>query len=99
MSPETKEICHEEIFAVSADPFYIMHILFFSTCFIRTAAALGFKPGPVSATPAPEEDTILPDSPPLEPQQPEASAGGEEQVEATNAPPADGTSKYLTSHG
>jgi hypothetical protein len=50
----------------------------------------GFKPGPVSGTP--EEDTTLPDSPPPEPQQLEASAGGEEQVEATNAAPADGTS-------
>jgi hypothetical protein len=65
-------------------------------------SALGFKPKPVSATPAPEppapeEDTTLPDSPSPEPQQPEASAGGEEQVEATNATPADGTSKCLTS--
>jgi hypothetical protein len=62
---------------------------------------LGFKPEPVSATPAPEppapeEDTTLPDSPPPEPQQPEASAGDEEQVETTNAPPADGTSKCMT---
>jgi hypothetical protein len=67
-------------------------------------SALGFKPKPVSATPAPEppapeEDTILPDSPPPEPQQPEADASGEEQVEATDATPADGTSKCLTSHG
>jgi hypothetical protein len=63
-----------------------------------------FKPKPVSATPAleppaPEEDTTLPDPSPPSPQQPEASAGGEEQVEATDATPADGTSKRLTSHG
>jgi hypothetical protein len=68
-----------------------------------------FKPKPVAATPAPgppppkepapEEDTTLPDPIPPEPQQPEASAGGEEQVEATDATPADGTSKCLTSHG
>jgi hypothetical protein len=62
-------------------------------------SALGFKPKPDSATPAPEEDTTLPDSPPPEPQQPEAEAGGEEQVEATDATPADGTSKCLTSRG
>jgi hypothetical protein len=67
-------------------------------------SALGFKPKPVSATPAleppaPEEDTTLPDSPPPEPQQPEADVGGEEQVEATDATPADGTSKCLTYYG
>jgi hypothetical protein len=67
-------------------------------------SALGFKPKPISATPvpelpAPEEDTTLPDSLPPEPQQPEADAGGEEQVEATDATPTDGTSKCLTSHG
>jgi hypothetical protein len=45
------------------------------------------------------EDTTLPDPPPLEPQQLEASAGGEEQVEAIDATPTDGTSKCLTSHG
>jgi hypothetical protein len=67
-------------------------------------SALGFKSEPVSVTPAPEppfpeEDTTLSDPPPPEPQQPEASAGGDEQVEATNATPADDTSKRLTSHG
>jgi hypothetical protein len=49
--------------------------------------------------PAPEEDITLPDLPPPEPQQPEAKASGEEQVEATDAAPADGTSKCLTAHG
>jgi hypothetical protein len=63
-----------------------------------------FRPKPTAATPAPgplapEEDTTLPDSSPPEPQQPEASAGGEEQVEATDATPEDGTSKCLTAHG
>jgi hypothetical protein len=72
-----------------------------------------YKPKPTAATPAPgppaleepapeepaPEDTTLPDPTPPEPQQPEASAGGEEQVEATDATPADGTSKRLTSHG
>jgi hypothetical protein len=63
-----------------------------------------FKPKLVSATtgpkpPAPEEDTTLPDPSPPGPQQPEASAGGEEQVEATDATPEDGTSKCLTTHG
>jgi hypothetical protein len=60
---------------------------------------LVFKLKPVSTTPAPEEDTTLPDPPPPEPQQPEASAGGDEQGEATNATPADGTSKCLTPTG
>jgi hypothetical protein len=59
--------------------------------------ARGFKPKPVLATPtpeppapegpapkepAPETGTTLPDLPPPEPQQAEARAGGEEQVEA-----------------
>jgi hypothetical protein len=72
------------------------------------------KPKPTVATPAPEPpaleeptpkepaleaDTTLPDLPPPEPQQAEARAGGEEQVEATEAAPADGTSKCLTAHG
>jgi hypothetical protein len=62
-----------------------------------------YRPKPTTATlaselPAPEEDTTLPDPTPLEPQQPEARAGGEEQVEATDATPADDTSKRLTSH-
>jgi hypothetical protein len=69
-----------------------------------SVTALGFKPKPVLATPAPEssapeEDTTLPDPPPPEPQQPEASASGEEQVKATDVTHADGTRKCLTSHG
>jgi hypothetical protein len=66
-----------------------------------------YKPKPAAATlapeppaleepapeePTPEEDTTLPDLPPPEPQQPEARASGEEQVKATDATPADGTS-------
>jgi hypothetical protein len=60
---------------------------------------------PISATPDPElpaprdEDATLPDSPPRKPQQLESSAGGGEQVEATNATPADGTGKCLTPCG
>jgi hypothetical protein len=54
---------------------------------------------PTPKEPAPEADTTLPDLPPLKPQQAEARAGGEEQVEATDAAPADGTSKCLTAHG
>jgi hypothetical protein len=65
------------------------------------------KPKPTIATPAPEPpaseeptpkeatheaDTTLPNLPPPEPQQAEARAGGEEQVEATDAALADGTS-------
>jgi hypothetical protein len=47
------------------------------------------KSKPTAATPAPkppalEVDTTLPDLPPPEPQQAEARAGGEEQVEATH---------------
>jgi hypothetical protein len=42
--------------------------------------------------------TLL-DLPPLEPQQGEARAGGDEQVEAPDAAPADGTGKCLTAHG
>jgi hypothetical protein len=37
--------------------------------------------------------------PPLELQQGEAGAGGEEQVEAPDAAPIDGTGKHLTAHG
>jgi hypothetical protein len=48
---------------------------------------------------APEVDTMLHDLPPPEPQQADARAGGEEQVEATEAAPADGTGKCLTAHG
>jgi hypothetical protein len=54
---------------------------------------------PAPKEPAPEADTTLPDLPPPEPQQAEARAGGEEQVEATKATFADGTSKCLTAHG
>jgi hypothetical protein len=72
-----------------------------------------YKPKPAAATPAPEPlapeepapeepapeaDTTPPDLPPPEPQQAEARAGGEEQVEATEAAPADGTSKCLNAH-
>jgi hypothetical protein len=60
------------------------------------------RPKPTAATPTPEpparEEPALPDPTPHEPQQPEAGAGGEEQVEATDATPADGTSKCLTAH-
>jgi hypothetical protein len=81
-------------------------------CFIRSARAVKHKPKPTAATPAPEPsaldeptpqepapegDTMLPDlSPPPEPQQAEARAGGGEQVEAPGAAPADGTGKCLT---
>jgi hypothetical protein len=53
---------------------------------------------PAPKEPVPEADTTLPDLPPPEPQQAEARAGGEEQVEAPNAAPADGTGKCLTAH-
>jgi hypothetical protein len=39
---------------------------------------------------------MLPNPPPPEPQQLEASAGGDEQVETTNAAPTDGIGKCLT---
>jgi hypothetical protein len=51
---------------------------------------------PAPKEPAPEADTTLPDLPPPEPQHAEARAGGEEQVEAPDAAPADGTGKCLT---
>jgi hypothetical protein len=54
---------------------------------------------PTPKEPAPKGDTTLPDLPPPEPQQVEARAGGKEQAEATEAAPADGTSKCLTTHG
>jgi hypothetical protein len=54
---------------------------------------------PTPKEPAPEADTTLPDLPPPEPQQAKARAGGEEQVEAPDAAPADGTGKCLTIHG
>jgi hypothetical protein len=74
----------------------------------------GFKPKPVSATPAPEPpapeestpkgpapktNTTLPDLPCSEPQQAEARAGGGEQVEALEAAHADGIGNCLTPHG
>jgi hypothetical protein len=45
------------------------------------------------------EDATLPDLPPPEPQQIESSAGGGEQVKATDATPAEGTGKCLTPCG
>jgi hypothetical protein len=51
---------------------------------------------PTPQEPAPKADATLPDLPPPEPQQAEARAGGEEQVEAPNAAPTDGTGKRLT---
>jgi hypothetical protein len=53
---------------------------------------------PTPTEPAPEADTTLPDLPPPEPQQAEARAGGDEQVEAPDAAPTDGTGKCLTAH-
>jgi hypothetical protein len=49
--------------------------------------------------PAPKVDATLPDLPPPKPQQAEAMAGGEEQVEAPDTAPADGTGKRLTAQG
>jgi hypothetical protein len=49
--------------------------------------------------PVPEADVMLPDLQPPKPQQAEAGAGGEEQVEAPDAAPADGSGKCLTAHG
>jgi hypothetical protein len=54
---------------------------------------------PAADPPAPQGDATLPDSPPPEPQQLEASARGDEQVEATNAAPADDIGKCLTPCG
>jgi hypothetical protein len=54
---------------------------------------------PTPQEPAPEAGATLPDLPPLEPQQAEAGAGGEEQVEAPDAAPADDTHKRLTTPG
>jgi hypothetical protein len=54
---------------------------------------------PTPKEPAPEADAMLPDLPPPEPQQAEARAGGEEQVKAPDAAPADGSGKCLTAHG
>jgi hypothetical protein len=42
---------------------------------------------------------MLPDLPPPEPQQAEAKDGGEEQVEAPDAAPADVMGKHLTAQG
>jgi hypothetical protein len=54
---------------------------------------------PTSKGPTPEAYVMQPDLPPPEPQQVEAGAGGEEQVEAPDADPADGSGKCLTAHG
>jgi hypothetical protein len=53
---------------------------------------------PTPKEPAPKADMMLPDLPPPEPQQAGARAGVEEQVEAPDAAPADGTGKCLTAH-
>jgi hypothetical protein len=53
---------------------------------------------PVAAIPAPEPAT-LEEPTPQEPQQAEARAGGEEQVEAPDAAPADGIGNHLTVQG
>jgi hypothetical protein len=45
------------------------------------------------------KDATLPDPPPPEPQQIGSSAAGGEQVEATDAAPAEGTGKCLTPYG
>jgi hypothetical protein len=65
----------------------------------KPAAATPDPEEPTPKEPAPEANTTLPDLPPPEPQQAEARASGEEQVEATEAAPADGTGKCLTAHG
>jgi hypothetical protein len=52
--------------------------------------------GTTPAEPAPEADVTLPDLLPPELQQVEAEAGGEEQVEASDAAPTDATGKHLT---
>jgi hypothetical protein len=54
---------------------------------------------PTPQEPAPEADTTLPDLPPPEPQRAKARVGGEEQVEAPDTAPADGTCKCLTTLG
>jgi hypothetical protein len=74
----------------------------------------GFKAKPASATPdpeppaaegltpkgpAPETGTTLPDLPPPEPQQAEARAGGEEQVEAPAAAPSEEAAETSRSPG
>jgi hypothetical protein len=63
------------------------------------APELAAQEEPTPQEPAPEADTTLPDLPPPEAQQAEAGAGGEEQVKAPDAAPADGTGKRLTAHG
>jgi hypothetical protein len=65
-----------------------------------TQAPDPLAPGESTPTePAPKADATLPDLPPPELQQGEARAGGEEQVEAPDAAPTDGTGKRLTAHG
>jgi hypothetical protein len=55
--------------------------------------------GSAPAEPAPEANATPPDLPPPKLQQGETRAGGEEQVEAPDAAPTDGTGKHLTAHG
>jgi hypothetical protein len=55
--------------------------------------------GTTPTEPAPEADAMLPNLPPPELQQVETEAGGEEQVEAPDAAPTDGTGKHLTARG
>jgi hypothetical protein len=55
--------------------------------------------GMTPAEPAPGADATLPDLPPPELQQVEAEASGEEQVEAPDAAPTDGTGKHSTAPG
>jgi hypothetical protein len=73
-------------------------------CQPKPAAVTPASEPPASEEPTPKElasevDTTLPNLPPPKPQQAEARAGGEEQVEAPKAAPADGTGKCLTTHG
>jgi hypothetical protein len=67
------------------------------------AAAPALEPAaqeePTPQESAPGAHATLPDLPPPEPQQAKARAGGEEQVEAPDAAPTDGTGKRLTTHG
>jgi hypothetical protein len=62
-------------------------------------AAASLLPSHRCPEPAPEADATPLDLPPPELQQGESRAGGEEQVEAPDATPTDGTGKRLTAHG
>jgi hypothetical protein len=55
--------------------------------------------GSMPTEPGPEADATLPDVPPPKLQQGETRTGGEEQVEAPDAAPTDGTGKRLSAHG